>query len=29
VTADGRRTYGLAFNVSFFHQLFPSWATGF
>ena len=29
VTADGRRVYAMAFNVSFFHQLFPSWATGF
>jgi len=29
VTADGRRDYAMAFNVSFFHQFFLSWATGF
>jgi hypothetical protein len=29
VAADGRCVYAMAFNVSFFHQLFSSWATGF
>ena len=29
MTADGRRVYALAFNVSFFHQLHPFRATGF
>jgi hypothetical protein len=29
VAADGRCVYAMAFNVSFFHQMFSSWATGF
>ena len=29
VAADGRCVYAMAFNISFFHQLFPPWATGF
>jgi hypothetical protein len=29
VDADGRCVYAIAFNISFFHQLFPSWETGF
>ena len=29
VSAERRRVYAMAFNVSFFYQLFPSWATGF